>query len=406
MNCSNRRVASLLFAIGLAAGCAATPALAHKASEAYLELRAQPNATAVRWDIALRDLDLLLDFDADGDGSLRWGEVEGRKAALADYAARQIELSSASGRCAGSPRLDALARRDDANYAVLLWHADCPRGEPPSGLRYRFLAGVDASHRVIVSLPGADVEWRALRAADETQPIELGRAPRSAGRHDFIGFFSEGMRHILHGSDHLAFLIALLIPAIAVAGAAGHRLRTTLADLLETVSVFTLAHSITLGLTALGLIGLPSRWVESIVALSVVAGGAHALRVAAIAAIAGGAGSTTAPAPATTAAAAPAPAKRCVGGVPLWLVFAFGLIHGIGFGSALQDAGLAGRAVIAALSGFNIGVEAGQLAVLAVAFPLAWTLRDAGRFRQLSLPACALLIIGFGANWFADRALG
>jgi hypothetical protein len=376
MNCSTSRVATLLSAVGLAVGLAAAgtapPAFAHTASEAFLELRSQPDSTAVRWDVALRDLDLLLELDADDDGLLRWEEVEGRRAALADYAARQLEISSASGRCAGSPRLAALARRDDAAYAVFRWHARCPRGEPPSRLRYRFLMGVDASHRVIVALPGADVEWRALHAADATQPIELGGPQPRAGRHDFAGFFRAGMRHILHGSDHLAFLIALLLPAIAVAGSARRRLRTTLADLLETVSAFTLAHSLTLGLTALGLIGLPSRWVESIVALSVMAGGAHALV-----------------------------ATR---GIPLWQVFAFGLIHGIGFGSALQGAGAGGRALIAALAGFNLGVEAGQLAVLAVAFPLAWALKDARGFRKLLLPGCAMLIIGCGAHWFAERA--
>ena len=393
MSCSGRPIAPVLAAIALATACAAAPALAHKASEAFLELRAEPGATAVRWDVSLRDLDLLLEVDADGDGSLQWSEVAGRKAELAEYASRQVALFSTSGPCEGSPTLDALARRDDRTYAVLRWHVDCPRGERPDGLRYRFLAGVDATHRVVVSLPGAAVEWRALRASEQPQPIELGRAPQGTGRYDFAGFLVEGFRHILHGSDHLAFLLALLVPAVA-AGTGGQRLGATLADLIRIVSVFTLAHSLTLCLTALGLIGLPSRWVESIVALSVMAGGAHAFLVVRTA------GKAAAPSIGTAAGIG----TRSAGGIPLWLVFTFGLIHGIGFGSALQGAGLAGRSVIAALAGFNIGVEAGQLAVLAVVFPMAWTLRDARGFRRLVLPACALLITGFGANWFAARA--
>ena len=395
MSCFSRPIAPVLVAIGLATACTAAPALAHKASEAFLELQSQPGTTAVRWDVALRDLDLLLELDADGDGSLQWREVEDRKAALADHASRQVGLFSRSGPCAGSPTLEALARRDDGTYAVLRWNADCPRDERPNRVRYRFLAGVDATHRVIVSLPGAAVEWRALRASEQPQAIELGRAPPGTGRYDLAGFLVEGFRHILHGSDHLAFLLALLLPAVA-AGTVGQRLGATLGDLVRIVSVFTLAHSITLGLTAVGLIGLPSRWVESIVALSVMAGGVHALLAVRIAG--------KVPAPGTGTAAGNG--TRSAGGIPTWLVFSFGLIHGIGFGSALQGAGLAGRPGIAALAGFNIGVEAGQLVVLAVVFPLAWALRGTRGFRRLVLPACALLIIGFGVNWFAARVLG
>jgi hypothetical protein len=392
MRCSSRPAAWLLVAIGLAAALAASPALAHKSSEAFLELRPQSGNVAARWDIALRDLDLLLDLDADGDGSLQWGEVKRRKAALADYASQRIEFSAASGSCAGSPMLDALARRNDGTYAVLRWHVECPRGERVSGVRYRLLSEVDATHRVVVSLPGAAVELRALRASDETQPLDVDPSQQAAS-HDVAGFLLEGMRHILHGTDHLAFLLALLIPAIAFAGVSADALRPALGELLRVVSVFTLAHSITLGLTAMGMIGLPSRWVESMVALSVVAGGLQAL-------VAAGIGART-----------PAPDRGLTRqstrfrAAPLWLVFAFGLIHGIGFGSALQGAGVGGRSVMAALLGFNIGVEVGQLAVLAVIFPLAWTLRNARGFRQLAMPACALLIVIFGASWFAERAL-
>ncbi len=393
MRCSSRPVHALLAAIWLAAALAVSPAYAHKASEAFLELRPQPGTVAVRWDIALRDLDLLLDLDADGDGSLQWREIEHRKAAVADYASRQIQFSAASGSCTGSPAFEALARRNDGTYAVLRWRVECPRGEPVSGMRYRFLSEVDASHRVVVSLPGAAVELRALRASAGMQPLDLEPSQQAAS-HDFGGFFIEGVRHILHGTDHLAFLLALLIPAISLAGATSNALRLALEELLKVVSVFTLAHSITLGLTAMGLIGLPSRWIESLVALSVLTGGLQALVAAGMAAR-------------TPAADGPLARQAArFSAVPLWLVFAFGLIHGIGFGSALQGAGVGGRSVVAALLGFNIGVEAGQLAVLAVVFPIAWTMRNAKGFRQLVLPACAILIMVFGANWFVERALG
>jgi hypothetical protein len=311
----------------MSATLAGPPALAHRASEAFLEIQVQSGITKVRWDIAIRDLDLLLDLDADGDGALQWSEVVHRKAAIADYASRRIALSAASGGCAGSPTVNSLARRDGSTYAVLRWYPACPHGEPVSGLQYRFLFGVDPNHRVIVSLPGGAVDLRALRASDETQLVDVSTRREGARRYDLAGFFMEGMRHILHGTDHLAFLLALLIPAISYAGVRANALGVTLGKLLKVVSVFTLAHSITLALTAMGLIGLPSRWVESIVALSVAAGGLQALLASRF------------------AAGTPAPDERQArhvtsGEMPSWLVFAFGLIHGIGFGSALQGTGI------------------------------------------------------------------
>jgi hypothetical protein len=90
--------------------------------------------------------------------------------------------------------------------------------------------------------------------------------------------------------------------------------------------------------------------------------------------------------------------------VPLWLVFAFGLVHGMGFGSALAGAGFHGRSAVSAILGFNLGVEAGQLAVLVVVFPLVWVLKSTPGFRRVLLPAAALAIVAAGSLWFVARA--
>ena len=168
-----------------------------------------------------------------------------------------------------------------------------------------------------------------------------------------------------------------------------------MAELLTVVSVFTLAHSITLGLTALHLIGLPSRLVESLVALSVVVAGVQAILAR---------NATPGQEAIEGVTSAIGGSSRWQDAIPLWLVFAFGLIHGIGFGSALNSAGFGGRSALSALFGFNIGVEAGQLGVLAVVFPLAWALRKTAGFKRLVLPALALAIVVFGVVWFLSRA--
>ena len=374
----------------LTAACCSL-AFAHKASDAYLDLRPDGSAVAMRWDIALRDLDQVLDLDRNHDGQLDWGEVEQQQGAIRDYAFKSIDIASEAGPCRPAAVSQHLARRSDGAYAVLRWRADC--GSPPSrvDVGYRFLLGIDPTHRAIVSVPGAAMSLKTLRPSAESQPVELRPAGEGEVSYDMAGFFVEGLRHILNGIDHLAFLTALLLPALATAAISERRLGSALGELVAVVSVFTLAHSITLGLTALDLIHLPSALVESAIALSVLVAGLQALwvwrRVGKLR-----------PGPAAVSTA------TGIAVLPVWLVFAFGLIHGIGFGSALGDAGFGGRPVLSALFGFNVGVEAGQLLALAAIFPLAWTVRGTTVFRRIALPAAALAISIAGAGWFVMRA--
>jgi hypothetical protein len=134
-----------------------------------------------------------------------------------------------------------------------------------------------------------------------------------------------------------------------------------------------LAHSITLSLATLGLVSLPSRWVESTIAASVV--------IAALNNI-----------------------------FPLfrerrWMMaFVFGLIHGFGFASVLADLGLPQDALVLALVGFNVGVEAGQLAIVALFLPVTFLIRHTAFYRRLILGAGSALIVALALIWFAERA--
>ncbi len=139
------------------------------------------------------------------------------------------------------------------------------------------------------------------------------------------------------------------------------------------VTAFTLAHSITLSLAALDVVQLPSRWIESAIAASVILAAINNLVVMA--------------------------------GASRWLfAFAFGLIHGFGFASVLADLGLPHNALLLALVAFNLGVELGQLAVVAVFLPLAWALRNQWIYRQGILAGGSLLVIALASVWLIERA--
>jgi hypothetical protein len=251
-------------------------ASAHKASDAFLDLRGEGKAVVVRWDIALRDLDQVLDLDLNRDGTLEWREIEAQQAAIEDHALGALQLTTKAGACRPAAVSQQLARREDGAYAVLRWRAECPQPPAEIDIEYRLMANIDPTHQAIVSVSGAEVQLRTLRPTGQAQTVSL--RPREAGtaRYDLAGFFVEGFRHILYGFDHLAFLLALLIPALSLASVNQRRLGATLGELLTIVSVFTLAHSLTLALTALNLISLPSRLVEIVIALSVIVAGLQA----------------------------------------------------------------------------------------------------------------------------------
>ncbi|MGE0313715.1 MAG: HupE/UreJ family protein [Lautropia sp.] len=386
---STTHLAALVATVAL---LAAPAAYAHKASDAYLDFRFEPARTQLRWDIALRDLHQLIDLDPDGDGAIEWGAVDARREAIVDLARGALDLSSGAQACRLAPTALQIARRNDGAYAVLRFDVDCGAPATRLSMRYRLLAAVDPTHRAIVSVaaPGAAPASspsdgiRVVRPDDLPVPIEADASAASADRPaGWTGFTIEGIRHILGGTDHLAFVLALLIPTIAFAGRAGRALGPTTLELTKLVTLFTIAHSVTLSLTALRLVEAPSRIVESLVAISVAAAGWHAWQ-------------------------ATRPRARHDGthasGIAPWVVFAFGLVHGMGFGSALLSSGFAPRTALPALFGFNLGVEAGQLLVLAALFPLAWALRHSGVFLRRALPAVSLLIAGFGVVWLLERA--
>jgi hypothetical protein len=143
-------------------------------------------------------------------------------------------------------------------------------------------------------------------------------------------------------------------------------------SVLKIVTAFTVAHSVTLSLAALGIIQLPSRLVESTIAASIVVGAANNIRL--------------------------------VIHTRLWMVaFVFGLVHGFGFASVLADLHLPQGALLRSLVGFNIGVELGQLAIVALFLPLAFLLRGTPLYQRYTLGVGSFVIAVLAAVWMAER---
>ncbi|MET0341244.1 MAG: HupE/UreJ family protein [Polyangiales bacterium] len=212
----------------------------------------------------------------------------------------------------------------------------------------------------------------------QSQEVRVQRAPGSL-RVGLWAVFRLGMAHIAEGSDHLLFLFSLLLPAgLTLASrrrwGARRGAREASLDVVRIVTAFTLGHSLTLLVGALDLARLPSALVESLIALSVLVSAVHTL-------------------------------------VPLfprreaWVALGFGLVHGLGFASALEGLGVDGTTLALTVLGFNLGVEAMQMLLVTVTLPWVFLLqgtRIGAPFRQ----AGGVLTSVVALAWLGERALG
>lgn len=254
------------------------------------------------------------------------------------------------------------------------WSMHCPGGLAGRSLRIDGLG--PAAPEAIISIGFANGSIQTAVVDREQPAMQIGLVADSRGPGGLIAYFPIGIEHILLGPDHLLFVLCLLL--VIRQGGGGWT------ALVTTITAFTLAHSLTLGLAVLAGLRLPSAPVEAVIALSI-------LLLAVELARQGG-----------NQADPPGLSLR----YPALVAFAFGLLHGFGFAGALVEIGLPEAARGWALFLFNLGVEAGQLLFVAVVVSLGWlsmrTLRLPGRALANGLVTVTGTISAF---WFIDRLL-
>jgi hypothetical protein len=234
---------------------------------------------------------------------------------------------------------------------------------PPNARTFSWRCGLlFGSYPLVVSGTAQSVVWVSSNTTTDPIPITMPVGERRP----FLRYLQLGFVHIVPGGlDHVLFVLGLSL------------LSTRLRDVVTQVSAFTAAHCATLALSLYGVISVPAIVVEPLIALSIVYVAVENLFVSKVR------------------------THR------LAVVFAFGLLHGLGFAGVLTELGLPAGRVLAALVGFNVGVELGQLSVVTGAFAAAWLFRahPAAYRRFLAVPA-SIVIAVTGFIWSISRVLG
>jgi len=341
-------------------------AAAHDPGLSSLTIRTHPNGLEATLTLAVKDVAQLVALDYDGDGIVTQAEFAGGRSQLEAVVAAQLIIAP-DGKVVRSELIRSHLDEDNNVEVHLDFHT-------------AVVSTLEIQSKLITSLPNGHRQY--LRVEDFTgKTITEGLLSAAADRataqmtlpnpsvavretaSSFADFLALGVKHILTGYDHLLFLLGLLVVARGFASS------------LKIITGFTIAHSFTLALATFGLVQIPSRIVEPLIAASIIYVGVDNLF------------------------RGDNPNARQL------LTFGFGFIHGFGFASALREMGIGSRTggIVLPLFSFNVGVELGQIMVAAAALPVIWRLRESPIFIAQWVPACSTTVVLLGSFWFLER---
>ncbi|MEV1167610.1 HupE/UreJ family protein [Nonomuraea sp. NPDC049784] len=398
---ARRRACAVVAAVAVAVLLSAVPALAHGfTSTVYVDLTS-PGIGHVRSELEL-EYDLLVVSAADSekdDPLFRAGTAafEARDAAeqaaalhahagsVVAYVTERFGVTAEGAACTAAQDGDfTIEQREGVPYALLVLDYRCPGSAEAHEVRSGLFPDSEGYVRDTKTVVTYDLDLTSGSAALDAKQRSFSTQQSWAER--FWEFFRLGAEHLLTGLDHILFLLALI--------AGSRRLR----EIVLAATTFTLAHSVTFILAALGLVQVPASFVEPVIALSIaVVAGWHLWRIwrrrshATDLEKAGHSHLSLDPA----------------GWARLAVVFCFGLVHGLGFAAALGIDQALSWTLLWSLLVFNVGIEAVQLAIILVVFPLLALLRH--RRPVAGLWATGTIAAGvsvMGLVWFVQRVLG
>jgi len=362
-------------------------AFGHTGNESYVYLDIYDNTVEGRVEFPINDLNEVLgtDFPTNADRALEAAEAE--RELLHEYTGEHLELREQEGGEWPIVMGDIETLGANGGYIIVNFAVDKEFASVPRTFTVAYDGIMHAKpERNGLLLIGTD--WGSgtfnneaeelLRFTPEApaQEVDLGGTSFWKG---FTGVVVLGAEHIEIGSDHILFILALVLPSVLVFSRLvgwqpSASFGASLWRVLKIVTMFTVAHTITLTLGGLGIIEFPPVLVETVIAVSIILAALHNI-------------------------------------LPIfvnkeWIIaFVFGLFHGFGFAGLLSDLGLTQSRQFVSLLGFNVGIELGQAAIILMVFPALFIARRTRAYRP-GMYAASVLLIVVAAAWVLDRALG
>ena len=379
----------LVLAAGLSVPSTASAGPPHARGQSYVYFRIFDDSTQVRVEITVHDLNEALGLEmphrqgASGD-AVRTA-ISTHLDSIRAYVENRLHIAAADG-----PPLPLRFRNQDLRRVgqrgdfVLLNYDVEGLSEPPEAfdVTYTAMFDIDSEHRNMVLV---EHNWKTSTFNNEGNVAFILRPDAPQGTLDLssssvwrglMGMVRYGIVHILVGTDHILFLLALILPSVLRRREgewqAVPSFRRAGFNIVAIVTFFTLAHSVTLSLAALDVVSVSSTLVESVIAASIAVAALHNLypqfiRYESI------------------------------------IAFVFGLFHGFGFAGLLEPLGLGGEYTTLTLLGFNVGVEIGQVAIIALLFPVLFLLRKRSWYTRAVLQVGSVLLIAIALFWFVER---
>ena len=337
--------------------CMATAAQAHETTRSYVTITQDDGAMMAQVRIAFRDIEVAVWMDENLDGNITWGETKQRLAAVQAYFTSVFQLD-AGGSCTLTPTGADVSSDAGIDYLDLYFSVICPVADAPLTATSGLFAEIDPDHRMFLTANLAGATTTTLLSL--SNPTVVINNETSGLLNSFLTYFKSGVEHLTGGTDHLVFLLVIMLPAVA----SGMGRRAAILNVIAVLTGFTAAHALSLTAAATELLRPPSTIIEILIALSIVVTAIDNVR-------------PFIPAPRAAVAAF------------------FGIIHGFGFASALGVLHLSGSGLAVALIGFNLGIEVAQIVLVVVALPILFLI---GKSRVL-LWAGSFLAGSIGMFW-------
>ncbi len=360
-------------------------ALSHALGQSYLYLKIYDDAIDVRVEMTVKDLSDVLDLNlVTKQKRVKQEEVIPHIEQIKTYIAKNLKISDGETAFSLNFQNFDFLNTTFAQFLRLNYAVEGFQKLPKSlDISYDAILAEKPQHKNLVVI---EENWKTGTFANESgvslvfaepgRPQTLDLSSGSIFR-GFVGVVKLGMLHMLEGIDHVLFLAAFLLPAVLYRNKGRwqpvSKVSTALIYIVKGVTAFTVAHSITFWLGALQVVHMPSRLVESIIAASI---GLVAVNIV-------------------------YPIFR---GQLWWAIFAFGIFHGFGFADVLAGLGVTSQHTVLSLFGFNLGIEVGQLVIIAVLLPLLYLIRNWKFYHRYALNAIAAGLGSISLYWFIERA--